>query len=326
VGPDDLLLQVLLSPHDEALRSVYVDSLLERGDPRGEHAVLLRQGRLEEAAALERVNTERWLTPSLARFVVPGAARFRDGLLEACALQPVSGLEANELAADPFWSAVRELRSPPRAVIAQATSLERLTGVDDVTLGEMVGWQTPLPSLRHLGLRVAAANIARDHLLSLHTPELESLLVIVSTAGENARHRFPTEAEAQCCEECARPREPVDSQAFHPSVWDTLSVLRLCHLELHIGYVHLGRFIAALEQTRFDLRTLRVRGAEENLVVPKWCLRLERTSPGRYRRLVVETEPDGPDEAIDVHEVLVTLPASVELEPARFNRPRWRKR
>ena len=103
-------------------------------------------------------------------------------------------------------------------------------------------------------------------------------------------------------------------------------MLRLCHLELHIGYVHLGRFIAALEQTRLGLRTLRVRGAEENLVVPKWCLRLERTSPGRYRRLVVETEPDGPDEAIDVHEVLVTLPASVELEPARFNRPRWRKR
>lgn len=323
MGPDDLLLQVLLSPHDEALRAVYVDSLLERGDLRGEHARLLRQGRVDEAATLERTNAERWLSPSMARFVVPGTARFRDGLLDACALRPLAALDAKELAADPAWVAVRELHDAPWAVIAQASSLERLTGVDDSLLAELLGWRTPLSMLRHLGLRVGSPSTARENLRLLNLPKLESLSVILFNAGQNARHRFPSEAEAQCCEECARPRDPVEFDEFRPGEWDGL---RLRHLQLHAGYVHLEKFIAALEQTRLDLDTLRLRGAEENGVAPQWCLRLEKTSPGRYRRLVIETEPEGPEEALDVHELLVTAPASLELEPARFNRPRWRER
>lgn len=327
MGPDDLLLQVLLSPRDEALRAVYVDALLEAGDSRGEHARLLRQGKLEEAASLERTNASQWLSPAMARFVAPGSARFRDGLLDACALLPMSALDAKELAAEPAWVVVRELHGAPWVIVSQASSLERLSGVDDAVLAELVGWRTPLPHLRHLGLRVGSGPTARSHLLSLAAPKLESLSVVLVTAGQNARHRFPSEAEAQCCEECARPREPVEADEFRPGEWDELmDGLHLKHLELHVGYVHLAKFVAALEQTRLDLEALRLRGAEEQGVVPRWCLRLEKTSPGRYRRLVVETEPDDDDETVDVHELLVTAPEHLEVEPARFNRPRWRER
>lgn len=327
MGPDDLLLQVLLSPHDEALRAVYVDSLLEQGDMRGEHARLLRLGRTADAESLARAHVEQWLPPSVARFVVKGSARFRDGLLDACALLPMSAFDAKTLAAEPLWGAVRELHDAPWAVIAQASSLERLSGVDDQLLAELLGWNTALPRLRHLGLRVDAPGTARLNVMRLAAPKLESLSFVLTNAGENARHRFPSEAEAQCCEECARPREPVEFPEFQPSAWSELSgALWLRTLELHAGFVHLGRFIAALEQTRFDLDALRLRGAEENGVPPAWCLRLEKTAPGRYQRLVIETEPDGDEETIDVHELLVTAPASLEIEPSRFDRPRWRQR
>lgn len=45
--------EVLVSLHDERLRAVYGDLLLESGAPRAEHLRLVRDGRLREAAALD---------------------------------------------------------------------------------------------------------------------------------------------------------------------------------------------------------------------------------------------------------------------------------
>ena len=52
VTPDELLLELLVSPHDAALRAVYVDLLLESGDARAEHLRLQRAGHHREADAL----------------------------------------------------------------------------------------------------------------------------------------------------------------------------------------------------------------------------------------------------------------------------------
>lgn len=75
---DDLLLALLISPDDAALRAVYVDLLLERGELRGEHARLQQQGRDAEAEALQLTHGAQWLPLEWSRYVVAGSARFRD--------------------------------------------------------------------------------------------------------------------------------------------------------------------------------------------------------------------------------------------------------
>ncbi|MFT3711065.1 MAG: hypothetical protein QM817_25845 [Archangium sp.] len=316
--PDDLLLQVLLSPGDESLRAVYVDQLLERGDPRGEHARLLRQGRAEEAEQLVRTHGASWLPPTLARLVVAGSERFRDGLLEACALRPMTGHDAQQLAAEPLWSAVRALHSPPYEVITQSTSLEALTGVDDALLATLGGWKTKLPRLQHLGLRVNSHERAVETMLrDLELPSLTRLSVQLINEGENARRFLPDPVLAECCEDCARPSEPRDAPSFRPQAWAALFASKLGAqlktLEFHAGWVDLAKYVEALEGTRCDAEVVRLRGAEEATGVPGWSLALLRTAPGRYRSLELETQDANDDEAEDLRAMLVTRPAWLSL-------------
>jgi hypothetical protein len=319
VNPDDLLLQVLLSPGDEALRAVYVDQLLERGDVRGEHARLLRQGRAAEAAALAKVHGLSWLPASVAPFVVEGSARFRDGLLEGCALRAMNAAEAQRAAAEPLWSAVRELDGAPGEIVTQATALETLRGVSGELLAELGGWKTRLPTVKHLALRVRDVGAAQGALGTLDLPNLVSLAVLVVGEGRNGRHFEVDELGLQCCEECGRGEDPRASPAFEPAAWrDFFSSplgVRLEALTLHVGWVALSAWLPALERSRLDVARLRLCAAEEDDgSLPGWCVALRRTSPGRYAEATVEVDAASPAETFDLRWLLRTAPEGVELD------------
>lgn len=314
--PDDLLLQVLLNPADESLRAVYVDQLLERGDPRGEHARLVRQGRGVEAEALAARHASSWVPAALAPHVV--SARFRDGLLDACELRDMSAHEATQLASDPLWSVVRELINPPAELITQATALERLERVNDQVLAELAGWQSKLGTVRHLGLRVTSVRNAQVALRDVSLPALESLSVNDLNGSRNGREFEPNLAGLECCEECGRGAPPEQNAWFEAAQWKEFFAgglgVRLRTLEFHVGWVELGPWLAAYESTRLDVERLSLRGVDEAVnATPKWKLTLHRTAPGRYRALELERDADGELEEHDVRWILRTMPDDMEL-------------
>lgn len=313
---DELLLELLVAPNDAALRAVYVDLLLESGDPRAEHVRLVRNGRLREAAALEHALGHRWIPLSLARFVTAGSCRFRDGLLDACALREMTGDEARLLATEPLWAAVRALGSPPLAVLEQAKHLEALYDVDHARLLELAAMRLPLKTLTHLGLRLGSTWSLLESLVALDAPRLSSLSLRLTNEGLNARHNQRDEIGAQCCEECARPAPHQLAPSLQPERLADLFTsplgAKLDTLELHVGWVDLARFVPALEATRCDVKSVRLRGVEEPAGVPAWSLRLDRTAPGRYRSLTIEHRGVG-DDRLDWGDVLATTPDFVEL-------------
>jgi hypothetical protein len=323
VTPDDLLLQLLVNPDDEALRAVWVDLLLERGDLRGEHANLRRLGRDAEAAELQRRHARDWVPPALERFVVRGSEQFRDGLLDGCSFLPISDDDARELALEPFWAAVRSLDRAPLAIIGQATALERLTGVGLETLRALWGRAGLLPKVRHLGLRVNHGTAALQTLQAIDVPSVTSLSLHVVTEGMNPRQRAGFEG---CCEDCDRggPFEAAPSLRPHALQTTLESPLgqRLRALELHCGYVDLTSFLEELESIRCDLETVHLRGVDVlDGALPSWTLTLTRTAPGRYGALHAE-QVITDDDRLDVGAIVATAPAHLHLTPSRLRRRR----
>jgi hypothetical protein len=323
VTPDDLLLHLLVNPDDEALRAVWVDLLLERGDLRGEHAKLQRLGRDAEAAELQRRHGREWVPSVLERFVLRGSEQFRDGLLDGCSFLPLSDHDARQLALEPFWAVVRNLDRAPLAIIEQAPALERLTGVGLETLRALWGRTGVLPQVRHLGLRVEHGALALEALLTLDLPRVTSLSLLMTTEGMNPRQRAGFEG---CCEDCDRGGPFETAGALRPRALQALVESafgqRLRALELHCGYVELATFLAELEAIRCDLETLRLRGVElTDGTLPSWTLTFERTAPGRFGTLRVEHVTTD-DDRFDVATIVATAPERLSLIPSRLRRLR----
>lgn len=324
VSPDDLLLEVLLNPGDESLRAVYVDQLLERGDPRGEHARLLRQGRVAEASALAERHGAQWLPSALRPFIVEGTARFRDGLLDSCALRPMPAPTAIELAAEPLWSALTSLANAPAAIVAQARRLTRLERVDDSVLAELALSRSSAGALRHLGLRVRSVSEALASLALVELPSLESMAV--THLGSPPSNALAVAAALECCEACARELTPVEDPVFRAASWQGFVAApigaRLKRLELHVGWVELRDWLPEWERTRLDVDELALRGVEQNGALPPWELVLRRTAPGRYGALELTEQPEGIAQAEDVRLLLRTMPPGLELVGPHAKRAR----
>lgn len=314
---DELLLELLVSPDDERLRSVYVDLLLESGDPRGEHARLQRSGLSREATALAKRRGHEWLPASVAPHVVPGSCDFRDGLLDACALRPMTGDEAHALAAEPMLAAIRELTHAPLVLVQASKQLESLHAVDIALLAELAGFRVELKSLRHLGLRLESMWGVWASLAQVHAPTLRSLDLMLLTEGSNPRHHQFDEVGAQCCEDCARPAPYLPARSLHPSsfgeFFESPLGRRLETLTVHTGWVDVALYARELEASRCDVKTVRFRAAEEPTGTPSWALRLERTAPGRYRRLVVESCGETAADAIDWRDIARTAGDEIDL-------------
>lgn len=313
---EELLLELAVSPDDEALREAWVDVLLERGDPRGEHARLVRSGDERAARAWLETREQVFVPPALRPFVVPGSVRASDGLLAGCALEAMTGADADRLALEPVWAFVTSLSNAPLAIIRQTRRLERWVATEDA-LAEVLGWELPMPHLRSLELELARP----DALVSCLTHEAAARvfpalrhLEVTLRDGRDPRAFIPDEALAACCEDCARPQPPVMDDGAHPMGWaplfETTLGQRLESLTLRAGFVDLSAFVPALESTRCDVP--RVLLGARGLEGARWSLVLRRTAPGRYRSVDVLDAGATALDREDVETVVSTAPAIVE--------------
>lgn len=102
---DALLQRIYAEPYNSALRHVYADILLERGDPRGEFIALqLKRGTIGTPSEREKILVQRhqaeWLGALAGKIRNP---RFEQGFLSECGLvTPLS----STLIGDPQWATV----------------------------------------------------------------------------------------------------------------------------------------------------------------------------------------------------------------------------
>ncbi len=137
-----LLLQLAERPEDRALRLVFADALLERGDPRGEVIALCARGGLSltEQRRVARLTTQHaagWLGP-LAVVADLHRSRFTDGFLTelVCAARPAELYAA--LVGDPRLVTVQRLSVPPSqhaSELAAFLSHRVFRGLDRLELG-----------------------------------------------------------------------------------------------------------------------------------------------------------------------------------------------
>ncbi len=114
-------------PYDRALRLVFCDWLLERGDARGEAMALFEKGSLSGAerrrlAKLQQLNGRKWLGP-LAGIVALDECRFAGGLLHSVTFP--ANLPAGRyaaLAGEPRLATVESVSIEPGRVAAEVGS------------------------------------------------------------------------------------------------------------------------------------------------------------------------------------------------------------
>jgi len=132
-----LLAAIYSDPDADEPRLVYMDWLIERGDPRGEFIALqmarhrsesgeLRRKEARREAQLQEEHLDRWLgevAPYVSRRY-PGWPRFSRGFLDAVAIACPRPL-APALAEHPMFSTVTELSGECRAIIRPALRMLR---------------------------------------------------------------------------------------------------------------------------------------------------------------------------------------------------------
>jgi uncharacterized protein (TIGR02996 family) len=98
---------VYAAPHDDALRAVLADRLLEVGDRRGELIALQLAGKKEHADRIAALVKLPEMQGALFEAIVQRTVRFERGLLAYC--RPKHDAFAQRLARRPEWSTFREL-------------------------------------------------------------------------------------------------------------------------------------------------------------------------------------------------------------------------
>jgi uncharacterized protein (TIGR02996 family) len=134
-------------PNDRALRLVFCDWLLERGDPRGEAMSLFEKGTLSGAERrrlekLQEANARKWLGP-LADAMVPESCRFAGGLLHT--VRFIANLAPEryaQLTGEMRLATVQSLAIDPGRVAAQVAGF-----LADPVLGRVVSLATDIASL-----------------------------------------------------------------------------------------------------------------------------------------------------------------------------------
>lgn len=134
---DDFLADIAANPDDDALKGVFADWLLERGDPRGELMTLqLKEHRSDEdlsrEALLVRTHFKHWLPDEVLINLVPASIVFEKGVFAGARVSVRSSSALAASLAHPAWSTVRALASAPLELIERCPVLEELTDLDEV--------------------------------------------------------------------------------------------------------------------------------------------------------------------------------------------------
>ncbi|MDX2015996.1 MAG: hypothetical protein SFW67_37725 [Myxococcaceae bacterium] len=313
---DDLFLALALQPDDAALRAVYVDWLIEHHPLRGLHARLQQAGDEAGAEALRRAHGDSWLSQAVRRHATPGTACFRDGLLDAVRLEPMTRDEAGVLATDPCWVFVRTLERPPLSVLVDSPNVTRAR-LDESTLEELAGWKRTLPRLARLGVETFAIDRVAPWLLPECLPSLSHLDVYPLGARNSNPRAFrpgPDDDEQSVAAVGSGPPRP--AELFSPGSWAAFFAAPLppglSTVEVHAGFVNLATVGRQLEGARCDVERFIVSALETEGA--RWSVALLRTGPGRYRRFRLVDAGVSRDDRADV-EALVATAAPLERAP-----------
>ena len=266
-APD--LAAILASPDDLALRAVYADALLERGDPRGEFISLqLAHGAGRATAAslrreLELIAAHRvaWMG-SLGRWFSPRAPVFDGGFFAGGDLRRTAEPDLDAMLEDPGWPLVHTLGE-----------------VDELAPAVLHG-----PGMRRIrrltGLHEAEAI---DFLARVKTLPLDAFAVRLQYVGREAKHPLATCAALPALRTLALENLDARTAKIFAAA-PIIERLERLQLELNINAMtdHIPGLVAALAKRRGTLRTIEIRCTKraEDL---GWAITLQRdAAPGPF--------------------------------------------
>ena len=154
---DDFLQDIARSPDDDALKRVFADWLLERGEPRGEFMALqLKEQRTDEElsreALLLKAHVKQWLPDEILINVVPSSIVFEKGVFAGARVSVRSHSALTASLTHPAWATVRRLAAAPHELAERCPVLEQLTELDELQLTGLAVKERRIGRLKVLGV------------------------------------------------------------------------------------------------------------------------------------------------------------------------------
>ncbi len=174
---DDFLVEIGRKPDDDALKAVFADWLLERGDPRGElMALQLKSHRTDEdlsrEALLLKANVRSWLPDEVLINLVPSSIVFEKGVFAAARVSVRSQSALTASLSHPAWGTVRRLSGAPLELIERCPVIEELTELDEATITGLAQRGRGIGRLSTIGVVVRSpGELAR----AFESPSVESV-------------------------------------------------------------------------------------------------------------------------------------------------------
>ncbi len=195
----ELLAAIYDQPDDDAPRLVYMDYLLDRGDPRGE-LISLQMRKLSRALSPDEQRAERmllhahvasWLPREILGKVQRASLRFERGFLARCHLRQSEQQRGSQQRGHPGWRTVHTIVAPGRGFganrVLAAPELAHLRRLH-LEPGRFVPWylNDPAPKqLETLGLAWYAQDervLVRQLVATKSLPQLRQLVIYLNTA------------------------------------------------------------------------------------------------------------------------------------------------
>lgn len=156
---DELLAEIYEHPDDDGPRLVYMDYLLDRGDPRGEFIALqlrkqtqaLTPEELRMEGMLFGTHVEAWVPREVRSKLQRAGMRFERGFLAKCELRQSEQPVGSRQLGHPAWRTVHTISAPGSGLGANRVLLEpELAGVRrlQLTPGPFTGWYLRAPEPR----------------------------------------------------------------------------------------------------------------------------------------------------------------------------------
>ncbi len=275
---EDLLARIQANPADDGLRSVWADSLLERGDPRGEFVTLQLARRRGEATEAQRKRE--------AQLVAEHDAEWLGGLSVAVAEHRFEGGLLDQVRLD-----VSKLSEPPA----------ELSTVREITLWGAEGQPFPAAFLRHPALRSLQAlwNVQAGQIADLRREEGWALTGLgFDVPGSDRKASAREQAWLADLSMFPLLRDvaldgywPKDLTAFR-WFWETPTAQRLSSVRISHGLRGVAGFLAEQERIPRNVACLET-SFDHGWYA--WTVRLLRGGDGRFSRLAGVLRPSRRD-------------------------------
>lgn len=289
---EDFLADIAANPDDDALKGVFADWLLERGDPRGElMALQLKEHRSDEdlsrEALLVRTHYKQWLPDEVLINLVPSSIVFERGVFAGARVSVRSGSALLASLSHPVWSTVRALSGAPLELLERCPVLQEAIDLEEgVVTGLALKAQRP-GRLKTLGVIGHSTEVLARAFAS---PAFELV--------RELRLGFGTVDETR---QTVREFEPERMRwLFHSPLGQ-----RIRRLVLHTGWLDLTRWLMELERVD-PWRIEQLQLTPMVFEASNWWLRF--TSGRRHVRVFPGSELNASFSEGPVREIFATAP------------------